>query len=121
MMAGMGKVSCCDGWIDPLPTMLRDVSGRNSIIIVKHDPEAMHKNQNIQGQPAANVRPPPRIGPMLGAIVILVSVSASFQYAGNQTYAKDTKAAKDPLSAGDATSATTPYAIENVPGDISAA
>src|ERR1700710_2505152 len=79
MMIGMGKPSCCGGRIDPLPTMLRDVSGRNSVIAVKHDPEAMHRNQNIQGQPAANVRPPPSMGPMLGAIVILVSVSALFR------------------------------------------
>ncbi len=78
MIMGIGNLRYCDGRIDPLPTMLRDVSGRNSIIVVKHDPEAMHKNQNIQGQPAANARLPPSIGPMLGAIVILVSVSASF-------------------------------------------
>jgi hypothetical protein len=36
------------------------------------------------------------------------------------TYAKDTALTKEPLSAGEAMSFMTPYAIENVPGGISA-
>ena len=108
MMMGMGSRRCFGGRIEPFPTILRDVSGRSSIIATRHDPEAMHKNQNIQIQPAADVRPPPSIGPILGAIVMLVSVSASILIFSNQTYAKDTKAAKVPLSAGDATSVITP-------------
>lgn len=78
MIVGMGRRSSGDGLIDPSPTMLRDVSGRNRITVVKHNPDAMHKNQNIHGQPAANVRPPPSTGPRLGAIVILLNISPSF-------------------------------------------
>ena len=59
------------------------------------------------------------MGPMLGAIVILLNISLKFAGYGTQTYPKDTALTKDPLSAGDATSVMTPYAIENVPEDVS--
>ena len=59
------------------------------------------------------------MGPMLGAIVILLEISLEFAGYGVHTYAKDTALTKDPLSAGDATSVITPYAIENVPECIS--
>ena len=62
----------------PLPTMFREVSGRRKTISDKHNPAAMHRNQNIHFQPAAYVRPPPSMGPMLGAIVILLNISPEF-------------------------------------------
>ena len=65
------------GRIDPLPTMFRDVSGRHSNIAARQDPDTMHRNQKIQGQPATDVRLPPRTGPMLGAVVTLATMSNS--------------------------------------------
>ena len=88
--------------------MFRDVSGRRNTIIDKHAPETMDRNQNIQVQPAAKVRTPPSIGPILGAIVILMNVSSKFFSFHIKTYAKDNALMKEPLSAGDAISVTTP-------------
>lgn len=49
----IGNRRCFGGLVDPLPTMFREVSGSRKIMIDRHDPAAMHKNQNIQVQPAA--------------------------------------------------------------------
>ena len=60
------------------------------------------------------------MGPMLGAIVMLVScVSLNLRFWISRTYAKDIALTKEPLSAGEAMSFTTPYAIEKVPENIS--
>lgn len=72
---GNGVRRYLGGGIEPFPTSFREVSGRNSAMMRRQNPDAMHKNQNIQGQPAANVKAPPRIGPRLGAIVILKRIS----------------------------------------------
>lgn len=61
------------GLIHPLPTIPRAVSGRVNIIAVNETPEAMHKNQKTHLQPARAPRIPPKIGPILGAVVILDS------------------------------------------------
>ena len=75
-MSGGGRRGFA-GRIDPLPTMFRDVSGRHSNIAARQDPDMMHRNQKIQDQPATDVRLPPRTGPMLGAVVTLVTMSNS--------------------------------------------
>lgn len=72
---GKGVWRYFGGGMEPFPTSFRDVSGRNSAMLSRQTPDAMHKNQNIQGHPAANVKAPPRIGPKLGAIVILKLIS----------------------------------------------
>lgn len=55
----------------PLPTIPRAVSGSVNIIAANEIPEAIHKNQKIHLQPARAPRIPPKIGPILGAVVIL--------------------------------------------------
>ena len=72
MISG-GGIQCFTGLVDPLPTILRDVSGNSSTMATRHDPETMHRNQNIQVQPANAVRLPPSTGPILGAVVTLRS------------------------------------------------
>jgi hypothetical protein len=84
MIFGIGNRNLFIGAIDPLPTNFRDVSGRKRIIIVKHNPAVMDRNQNIQLQPAAKARLPPSTGPMLGAIVSLMDVSRGWLQVGVQ-------------------------------------
>lgn len=52
----------------PLPTIFRDVSGREMAIIRRHMPERMPRNQKIHRQPAFSASTPPKTGPMLGAV-----------------------------------------------------
>jgi hypothetical protein len=49
----MGSLKYRAGLIEPLPTILREVSGRRKIIIVQAIPAVMDKNQKIQVQSAA--------------------------------------------------------------------
>lgn len=105
----------------PFPTTLRAVSGNKMVIVTKQAPDPMLKNQKIHLQPLEATRTPPRTGPKLGAVLVL---KKSFRFGWRlvenieDTYPKETIPTKDPLSAGVAISDTTPYAIENVPENI---
>lgn len=99
--------------MDPFPTIFRDVSGSRKIINTKQVPEAIARNQNIHVHPVAEAKPPPRIGPTLGAIVelgnvIKVSRAHMISALDNFAYLNDTKLTKEPRSAGEAMSVTTP-------------
>jgi len=61
------------GVIDPLPTIVRAVSGSVRAIIMSTVEDAIVKNQNTHLQPARKASVPPRMGPRLGAVVILNS------------------------------------------------
>jgi hypothetical protein len=51
--------------------MEREVSGRKKTMGISAMPVRMVRSQKIQDQPAAYARAPPRIGPMVGAMVTL--------------------------------------------------
>lgn len=70
---GAGRVRTLGGGTDPLPTILRFVSGRRNTINSRQNPAAMDRNQKIHVQPAAYEIAPPRIGPRVGAAVDLVA------------------------------------------------
>lgn len=92
--------------------MFLDVSGRRNIINTKQVPEAIARNQNIHVHPVAEANPPPRIGPILGAIVELYILYMSEEHrkshSGNSAHLNDTTLTKEPRSAGEAISVTTP-------------
>lgn len=69
---GAGNFKCFTDLIDPLPMIIRNISGKNKITTVTQSSAAMLRNQKNQGQLAAYIiRVPPIMGPMLSAIVIL--------------------------------------------------
>ncbi|KAK5627372.1 hypothetical protein RRF57_003087 [Xylaria bambusicola] len=59
------------GVVEPLPTMLCVVSGKSAVVKIKQVPAAMAKSQKMQIQLLAYVKQPPRMGPMLSAMVML--------------------------------------------------
>jgi hypothetical protein len=71
MIFAIGNRKSRGGGVEPSPTMWREVSGKKSHIAARQPPDEMDKNQKIHHHPAANVRAPPRIGPMEGAMVML--------------------------------------------------
>lgn len=116
MTLGISGLDSLGGGIDPLPVTDRAVSGRLRTNRISTRPERMDSSQNIHRQPARYARTPPRRGPKLGAVVILLCFSFSGLANGaQQTYPKDKAPTNAPRSAGVAMSAITPYATENVP------
>lgn len=51
--------------------MLRDISGNIQTVNNRHTLDDIARNQKIHVQPAAYDKAPPRIGPPLGAILLL--------------------------------------------------
>lgn len=73
------------------------------------------RSQNIQRQPARYARTPPRKGPKLGAVVMLLPSAGKYLNQWKAAYPNDRAATNEPRSAGVAMSAITPYATEKVP------
>ena len=84
----------------------------------RQKPEAMVKNQNIHLQPGPEAKAPPRMGPRLGAVVILKALTFALLELSQDAYPNERAETKAPLSAGVEMSAMTPYATENVPTEV---
>jgi hypothetical protein len=65
--------------IDPLPTIARHVSGKNSNSGTKNAPDAIARNQKIACHPRYLFKAPPRIGPIDGARIFPRDVNPMYR------------------------------------------
>ena len=104
------------GAIEPLRTTDRAVSGRVRTTNTRTIADMIERSQNIQRQPAWYARTPPRRGPKLGAVVMLLPSAGKSLESMETAHPNDRAPTNAPRSAGVAISGTTPYATEKVPG-----
>jgi hypothetical protein len=67
----IGSCRIVGGGIEPFPTILPFVSGRQKTMRARPETVTIVTNQNIHAHPAAYVKAPPSTEPRLGPMVIL--------------------------------------------------